>query len=166
MGFHTLVANAHALRALAVLTSLLAVARPSHAQARFGIQLGSSTGEYPIGVGIREWIPTLDHIDLLASGFLFFRALRVVAPDLGIDAAYRFRPSRAAVQPYVGVGFGLTHYPVTYRPEWYGLNLFSGIRFAPQPAVAPFLEVRLKIRTGGNTFEPGARLIFVAGLLF
>lgn len=143
-----------------------AVTRPAPAQARFGAQLGLSTDEYGIGLGIREWIPTAGRIAVIASANCVFRALRDNELDLNIDAAYRFSPQRAAVQPYLGGGLGLTHYPVTYQATAYALNLFGGTRFGQQAKAGPFLELRLIIAAGSSHVGPASRLTTTIGLLF
>ena len=166
MKLDIVMAHRRALRAAAVLAVLAAVVHPVQAQARFSTQVGVSWGDYPAVLNIRGWIPTLAHVDVLASAGVSFRALRDVAPDVSIDAARSFRLPDVASQPYLGVGFGWSRYPVTYQPEWYALNVFGGTRLEPRAGAATFLELRLKLRAGGNTTQPGTRVVMTMGLLF
>ncbi len=146
---------------------LLAIALPARAQARFGVQLGLSTDQYGFGLGIREWIPTVARLDLIGSAGCYFRALRENALDVNLDAAYRLSPRGAPLQPYAGVGFGLTHYPVTYKPTTSAVNLVAGTRFRQRTKGELFLELRLKLAVGYSHFAPGAApLTVLGGLLF
>ncbi len=150
------------LPALAV-AALIATALPARAQARFGVQFGLSTDEYGFGIGLREWIPTVARLDLIGSAGCFFRALRDNALDVNLDAAYRFSSSPASLLPYAGVGLGLTHHPVTYKPTTPTVNLIAGTRFRQRSKGELFLELRLKIAVGYNHFAPDAAPVAVIG---
>jgi len=146
---------------LAVLAA--AVAGPAKAQGRFGTQLDFSNDDYSLGIGVREWVPTVKHIDLIGSFDCFFRALRDNALDLSVAAAYRFQRPGTKVDPYAGAGLGIVHYPVTYKPTTLHLDVIGGTRFQPQGRIEPFVELRLALSLGYSRFYPHASPITVTG---
>jgi hypothetical protein len=144
-----------------------AVAGPAKAQARFGGQLDFSNDDYSFGSGVREWVPTVKHIDLIGSFDCFFRALRDNALDLSVAAAYRFQRPGTKLEPYAGAGLGVVHYPVTYKPTTLHLDLIGGTRFPQRGRIEPFAELRLELGLGYSRFYPHASPITVtAGVLF
>ena len=145
---------------LAALTA--ALARPAHAQAKFGSQLDFSSDVYGFGVGVREWIPAAKNIVLIGSFDCYFQSLRDVLPDLSVGAAYRFQSPRAAVQPYVGPGLGIVHFPVTFRPNTLVLHLLGGLRLGRRA----FVELRLRTSLGYQHFDPGSSPTTLTGGLF
>jgi hypothetical protein len=164
MPFHGAVPNrGSVLVAIGIAVLATGAATPAKAQGRFGSQLSFSNDDYSFGIGVREWVPVLKNIELIGSFDCFFRALRDNALDLSVAAAYRPQRPGTKLQPYVGTGLDVVHYPVTYKPATLHLELIGGTRFQPRGGTEPFVELRLKLGLGYSRFSPSASPLTVAG---